>query len=322
MRFRLGYVAMTLKLVDCSPSGTMTVTAFKKLPDPEAALNRVRRIAKKNLENTLRILRYNLAYNIYVYRLTSKLVPLATHPLIEGWDYSGDLKEEFLSIGSFIKENDFRISAHPDHYTILNPESDQVFNESLKDLDYHAKVYEAMGLTDYRYKLVLHIGGLYGNKKASIERFKRNFEKLPERISKRIILENDDKVYTAADVLDICNDLGVPMVLDVHHHNCNNNYENLEELLPHIFKTWDGQHFNPKVHFSSPKSTKEFRHHADNIELQEFLNFLRIASKTDRDFDVMLEAKNKDGALLKLSDELKDAGTVKSINQAEFELKK
>ncbi|MCX7921126.1 MAG: UV DNA damage repair endonuclease UvsE [Clostridia bacterium] len=320
MIFRLGYVAMTLNLEKCSPSGTVTVTVFNKLPSEEARMYRLRKITRSNLENTLRILRYNQALNIKVYRFTSKLIPLATHPSIEHWDYVSDFKDEFREIGDFVKENNFRVSAHPDHYTLINSPDAKVIEDSIKDLDYHVKIYEAMGLEDYKYKLVMHVGGLYKQKKASIERFKENFVKLPERIRNRIILENDDKSYSALDVLGICKELNIPMVIDIHHHNCVNNGEKLEDLLPEVFDTWNNQEFVPKIHFSSPKSEKDFRSHADSIEFGEFEEFLKVARKVGRDFDTMLEAKNKDSALLKLSEELREVEWVNEINQAEFEI--
>lgn len=320
MIFRLGYVAMTLKLEDCSPSTTVTVTNFNRLPDDETKLYRLRKITRKNLHNTMRILRYNEAYNIKVFRFTSKLVPLATHPLTEGWDYAKDFEAEFKEIGDLVKSRDFRVSAHPDHYTLINSKSDEVIESSIRDLDYHARVFEAMGLEDYKYKLVMHIGGLYKDKEKSIERFKENFIKLPDRIRNRIILENDDKSYTASDVLRICKDLKVPMVLDVHHHSCVNNGEKLEDLLPQVFDTWNGEAFNPKIHFSSPKSPKSFRSHADDIDIDEFRGFLDITKKVGRDFDVMLEAKNKDVALLNLSAKLERIEGIKKINEGEFEI--
>lgn len=320
MHIRLGYVAMTLNLENCSPSGTVTVKTFSNLPDEEAKLYKLRKITRENLNNTLRILRYNKAYNISVYRLTSKLVPLATHPLVESWNYTGDFSEEFMQIGDFVRENDFRISAHPDHYTLINSSSEKVLEDSIRDLDYHVKLYEAMGLYDYKYKLVMHIGGVYKNKELSIERFKENFVKLPDRIRKRLILENDDKAYTAKDVLGICKDLKVPMVLDVHHHNCANNGEALEDMLRDIFKTWEGEYFHPKIHFSSPKTVKEFRSHADDIDPNEFGKFLEMAEKADSDFDVMIEAKNKDNALFNLSNHLKEFENIRWINEGHFEV--
>jgi len=178
-----------------------------------------------------------------------------------------------------------------------------------------------MGLDDYKYKLVMHVGGLYKDKRSSIERFKENFIKLPDRIRKRIILENDDKSYTARDVLDICKDIKIPMVLDIHHHKCVNNGEKLEELLPEIFDTWNGEYFTPKIHFSSPKSINDFRSHADDIDINEFIEFIKIAKRFDRDFDVMLEAKNKNTALFNLSNSLEEVPFINKINEGSFEMK-
>lgn len=318
MRFRLGYVAMAIDLKDCSPSGTVTVKTFNKLPDNDSRMSKLRRVTKKNIHNTLRILRYNKDYNIKVYRFTSKLIPLATHPIVSHWDYIEDFKEELKELGDFVRKNEFRVSAHPDHYTLINSISKDVIKNSINDLDYHVRLFEAMGLEDYNYKLVLHIGGLYKSKEESIEKFKENFIKLPNRIKNRIILENDDKSYTAADVLQICNDLKVPMVVDIHHHNCKNDGEKIQDLLPYIFDTWNNESLNPKIHFSSPKSQKEFRSHADDIELEDFHAFLDIAKKVGRNFDVMIEAKNKNIALINLSAKLEGLEGIKKINESEF----
>jgi UV DNA damage endonuclease len=320
MIFRLGYVAMTLSLEDCSPSGTVTVSALNRLPDEETKLYRLRRVAGKNLMNTLRILRYNKALDIGVYRLTSRLIPLATHPAAGDWDYAAEFGRQLEEIGGFIRENDMRVSAHPDHFTLLNSKSGKVIEDSIRDLDYHVRLYEAMGLEDFRYKLVLHVGGLYDSKEDSLERFRDGFARLPDRIRNRIILENDDRSYSASDVLGLCLQLKIPMVLDVHHHNCLAAGERLEKLLPGAFGTWDGEYFVPKIHFSSPKSRKEFRSHADFIDPGEFLGFLETARGVGRDFDVMLEAKNKDQALLKLSEQLSRVKGLRRINAGKFEL--
>jgi UV DNA damage endonuclease len=309
---------MTLSLEDCSPSGTLTYKAFSNLPDGESRINRLRKITKKNLLNTLRILRYNKALKIPVYRLTSKLVPLATHPDLADWDYVLDFAGQLEEIGGYILDNGFRVSAHPDHFTLINSPSDSVFLDSLRDLDYHVRLLEAMGLNDYRYKLVLHVGGVYGNKSDSINRFYENFARLPERISRRLIIENDDKSYNTYDVLKICQTIGRPMVLDVHHHNCLLEPSELRDIIPEIFNTWSAEPFPPKIHFSSPKSDREFRSHADYIVFDEFYDFLNIAKEAGKDFDVMLEAKAKDLALLKLSDELIAQGSISRAENGDF----
>ncbi|NLY43046.1 MAG: UV DNA damage repair endonuclease UvsE [Clostridiaceae bacterium] len=319
MKVRLGYVAMTMNLKDASPSKTVTITTYNKIESEEGKRNRLERITKTNLENTLRILRYNKVHDIYVYRFTSKLVPLATYLPIENWYYQKDFEREFKEIGKFVKENNMRVSAHPDHFTIINSLDEKVFQDSLRDLEYHYQVFKAMGLEDSRYKLVLHVGGLYGDKKASMQRFIDNFQRLPEYIQNKIIIENDDKIYTARDVLYLCQQLNIPMVLDIHHYQCNNEGEELLDLLPLVFNTWENEYFNPKVHFSTPKNEKQFRSHADEIDADSFFDFIEKAKLVNRDIDVMLEAKNKDNALFRLMEKIKEWGKVKIINNSTFE---
>ena len=317
MRVRFGYVAISLNIEQGSPNKTVTVKNLEKITDPEGRINRLRRLSRENLSNTLRILRYNSAHDIHVYRFTSKTVPLATHPIATGWNYIGELEAEWQEIGDYVKSRNMRVSAHPDHFTLLNSPKEEVLTTSLQDLDYHVKMLEAMGLPPGP-QLVLHVGGLYKDKETSVARFIEQFSKLPDRIRLRLMLENDDKVYTAADVLSICQKVSAPMVLDIHHHSCVNNGENLADLWPDIVNTWNGR--LPKIHLSSPKNLKDIRSHADNVELKDFYPFLITAKEFNHDFDVMIEAKNKDQAMFKLLDELEQTPGLKRLEQATIEL--
>ncbi|WP_432665464.1 UV DNA damage repair endonuclease UvsE [Wukongibacter baidiensis] len=313
-----GYVAMSKVIKDCSPSTTVTVKTLSKIDDHEIRLYKLQSIAKTNIKNTQRLFYHNRAHDIRVYRLTSKLIPLATHPITEEWDWFEDVRLDLKALGEYARENNFRISAHPDHYTLLNSPKEEVLQSSLKDLIYHHKIFQGMGL-DKSAKLVLHIGGSYKDKEKSIERFIKNFNNLPEYLKEIIILENDDKTYTTKEVLSICEKLGVPMVLDIHHHWCNNNGDNLSDYLERIFNTWNYEELLPKIHISSPKDEKKFRNHADDIDINSFIEFLDKAKKLNRDFDVMIEAKNKDLALFNLIDGLKKVSDIKMLNQASIE---
>lgn len=317
MRVRFGYVANALELQDCSPSKAVTATNLSKFEDPEARIIKLRKLSKENLENTLRILKYNAAHDIKIYRLTSKLIPLATHSISQGWDYMSDLRDEFKAVGDFVKENNLRVSSHPDHFTLLNSPKEDVHEASLRDLDYHEKIFIGMGLDDTA-KMVMHVGGFYKDKVVSIERFLENFKKLWDSIKTRIIIENDDKIYTAEDVLTICKSLNIPMVLDIHHDRCNKSGKDIGEYIESIFKTWDGIGIPPKIHLSSPREGKDIRHHADYIEKEDFLGFLYKAREVGMDFDVMIEAKQKDLALHKLMQDLKDVDGIEIINGAEI----
>jgi UV DNA damage endonuclease len=328
MIVRLGYVAMSMLVANASPSKTMTATNFAKLNDREAAIRKLERIAAENIHNTLRLLKHNRAYDIQLYRCSSKLIPLIGHEMLEDWVPIPLLRDEFAELGSYAREHHMRLSFHPDHFVVLSTPRGEVLRNSLLDLDRHVAMLEAMGL-DQSATCNIHIGGSYGNKKTALDRFVKRFKELPERISRRLTLENDDKTFTAAETLDVCERVGAPMVLDIHHHQVNHEEECEEAAAfwPRILKTWEGRTqqgsdimLPPKIHVSSPKNEKDIRSHADFIDSKVLMGFLRsIASGTPR-LDIMIEAKKKDEALFKLMKDLREKAGVTILDQASFEL--
>jgi UV DNA damage endonuclease len=296
----LGYVCINTSLPNTSPNRRITAKRLKRLPKEEG-INILNEKLIQNLKATLKILQFNKENNIKMYRFTSNLVPLSTHVLTREWNYIISGKKLFKQIGNFVKKNNMRVSTHPDHFTVLNSNNKNVVKRAKKDLEYHSKMLNAMELPNA--KMVLHIGGVYGNKKSAIKRFKKEFDSLSNDIKNRLIIENDDKSYTATEVLNIAKDLQIPMVLDYHHYNCNNtNDEDIKELIPKIFNTWNE---TPKIHFSSPKSKNKYRAHADYINKKEFSKFIKLIKQYSNKFDVMLESKMKEDSLLKLRKELK-----------------
>lgn len=309
MRVRFGYVAMSTVLRGASPSRTMTASAFARLADREAAVRRLERIAGQNLANTLRLLKHNLAHDIRLYRFSSRLIPLLGHDMLAGWDPISRLSESFAAIGAFVRRHGMRVGFHPDHFTVLSTPREDVLARSVADLERHVRMLEQMGL-DERAKLNVHIGGAYGDKNRTLERFLRHAETLPERIRSRLMLENDDKTFTAAETLAACEALGVPMVLDIHHHAVNPGGESVEDLWPRILATWEGKGVPPKVHASSPKSPSDPRGHADYLHVPDLVRFFRSVAGMTAELDVMIEAKMKDGALFRLMEELADVDGV------------
>ena len=313
MLVRFGYVAMSMTVQNASPSRTMTYASFSKMDDREAAIRKLERVAEENLVNTLRLLKHNRAHDVQLYRCSSKLIPLATHEALSGWDPFAALNDSFAAIGNYANKHGMRLSFHPDHFTVLNTPRAEVLRKSIEVLDYHVRMLEAMGL-DERAKNNIHIGGAYGNKEAAGKRFLENFEALTERIKRRMTLENDDKTFTSLETLDICEKLGVPMVFDIHHQWVNNDGEKPEELWPRVQETWNTPYgqadappddpLPPKIHVSSPKNERDPRGHADFVDVKPLLAFMRsIAPVTER-LDVMIEAKQKDEALFQLMREL------------------
>lgn len=323
MIVRLGYVAMSTQVKNASPSKTMTATHFAKLVDREAAIRKLERIAADNLHNTLRLLRHNLAHDIRLYRFSSKLIPLFGHPLLQEWDPIASLTPNFAEVGEYAKKHGMRVGFHPDHYTVLSTPRKDILKSSLEDLERHVRMLEAMGL-DESAKCNIHVGGTYGNKEAAGKRFVEQFQAVPENIRRRMTLENDDKTFNAIETLSICEKVGVPMVLDIHHHDVNHTGESAADLWPRILQTWSDysgfSHLPPKIHASSPRNEKNIRSHADYIDVNEFMKFLRSIADRTPNLDVMLEAKMKDGALFQLMNDLQQNPDVRIIDQASFEV--
>jgi len=316
---QLGYIAMSMQVKNSSPSKTMTYTQFQKIEDREAAIQKLERIALTNLENTLRLLRHNVAADIYFYRFSSRLIPLATHETLKEWDYLTPLTDALQDIGEFVRAHDLRVDFHPDHFVLLNSQRKEVLENSLINLDMHHALLENMRI-DPTHRCVLHVGGKYNNKEKSLERFIENWDIVPKQIQTMLILENDDKCFTLEDTLTVCKKLSVPLVFDYHHHLANHENPNWEAHWDRVIQTWEKSPLPIKMHISSPKSEKSFRHHADYIDIDMFFEFLNNIKGSVPQIDCMIEAKKKDEALFKLMEEVKKRDDVKVIDGASFEV--
>lgn len=312
MKVRLGYVALSKALDDVTTSSTITYTNYI---NKNYNTSKLLEITKNNLDSLYEIIKYNVKNNFHFYRLTSKLVPLATHDKVD-FDYITPLLDEYKKIGKLINGNNIRVDTHPDQYAVLNSMDSKIVKNTMEILKYHYKIMDAIGIKDKI--IILHVGSSACGKKASITRFINNFNKLPDHIKKCIAVENDDKVYNIKDVLELCHKINVPMVLDYHHFICNNEKEDINDYLKEIIDTWNGK--LPKMHFSSPKSKlkKEFRSHSDYINKECFIKFINILKKQDKDIDIMLEAKAKDDAVSRLARYLKYKTNYKFLDETTF----
>ncbi|MGR9049593.1 UV DNA damage repair endonuclease UvsE [Halobacillus faecis] len=315
--FRLGYVAMSVHLQNASPSQTMTYKRFSEIRDVEAAKRKLERIAKSNLHNCLRLLKHNKAHDIHFFRLSSRLVPLATHEQLQGWDYLNPIKEELAELGGFAKENNMRIDFHPDHFVVINSPDQGIFKTSMGVLKYHYLLLHHMGI-DPTHRCVFHLGGRYKDKEKSLERFIENWASVPTGIQKTVMIENDDTSYTLADGLYVCEKLNIPLVFDIHHHYANNDGEKWEEQWPRVVNTWNHSPLPVKMHISSPKSDKEFKSHADFVDLDMFLEFVKKTNGSTEQIDCMIEAKQKDEALFRLVEELNQHPNIEMQDDSSF----
>jgi UV DNA damage endonuclease len=316
MKIRFGYVANAMALWNASPSKALTFSRYTKLPKEER-LEKLKEVTSLNLSHTKRILFYNLAHEIELYRFSSSLVPLATHPEVS-WDFITPFQQEWKEIGDIVKKYHLRTSFHPNQFTLFTSPRDDVTMNAVKDMEFHYGMLDAMGITDQSI-INIHIGGAYGDKIETLKRFHHNFKSLPDYIKKITTLENDDKTYNIEETLLTCEKEKVPMILDYHHYLANDGGHDLSLLLQRIFATWENSKLIPKVHLSSPKSEKAFRSHADFVALDFVLPFIKLAKDLNQDFDIMIEAKQKDLAMQKLIEEITSIRGVKRLTSSSLE---
>jgi len=251
---------------------------------------RLKQAITHNLKETERTIQHCISEGIKLFRLSSDLVPFATHEIIKDIDYMSWIQSDLKRIGNIAKNNNILLSMHPSQMCCINSPKQDVVNNSIKDLMYHYDILNTMVLTDFN--IIIHVGGVYGSKPEAMKRFVNVFNNLPFDLRNHILLENDDKSYTISDIMEIHKETGVRLVADFHHHVCNNNGTELD--LEAIFATC-GVGKVPKIHVSSPKSIKEFRSHSDMIDFSYCRDF--FDKYKGLEFDVMIEAKDKDLAV-------------------------
>lgn len=286
----LGFACICNTLQESGRFKTVTVKTLLKLSD-EAQAKKLISIAVDNLYNSLQILKWCKENDIFMYRFSSDLIPLATY--VESWSWweDKDIQEMCSKIKAFVLDSGIRISLHPDQFCVLNSDKPHVVQNSIKHLEHLNRLSNMIGNNI----LIIHTGSTIGGKEKAIQRFVDSFSLLSKDIQSKLALENDDKSFGVSEVLSICETLGIPMILDIHHYNCLNAGENLSDLKQRIAATWNGR--RPKMHLSSGKTSFTDRHHADYINEEDYITALEFAGN---EFDIMLECKQKELALLKI----------------------
>lgn len=291
LKVRLGYACICNGVNETS-SSPYTYSEYLDKHNYEKLDN----VIISNLDGLEKILLYNIKNNIHFYRMSSKIIPLATKDDV-CFDYINKYKDIYMRIGKLICDNDMRVDFHPDQFCVLNSTKKDIVNNSIRMLDYHYNLLKVLGIKNKI--LVIHVGSSVLGKENSIKRFINNYYNLPKYLKDSIAIENDDKVFNVYDVSKISDVIGVPIVLDYHHYKCNKSEINIKK----IFNSWKDN--IPKIHFSSPRNSRDFRSHSEYIKVDDFIDFINEIKKYNRDVDVMIEAKGKDDALFRLVRELK-----------------
>ncbi len=274
---------------------------------------------KVSLEYMDKALDYLDRHDIRMYRLSSDLAPYATHPdMPQFHSMVRDSDAELRAFGAKAKSLGIRLSFHPSQFVVLNSPDPTLVDKSISDLNSQAEMLDRMELGPEAV-MVIHVGGTYGDRATANARWAETWNnKLSAHVKRRLVLEHDDLRFSASDILWIHEQTGVRLIFDHQHFWClNPDRLDMRDALERVLRTWpDGQ--RPKVHFSSPrtemrelkrkeKGTRKVKTvlvppvntgHADFCNPFEFATFMRVAEGLD--FDVMLEAKVKDLALIRL----------------------
>lgn len=259
--------------------------------------SRIFQLTEYNLEAVGRMLDYNGQMGIRLFRISSDIVPFAGNP-VNTMDWPSVFGPQLAALGHKAKSFGIRLSMHPGQYSVLNSPRTDVVQATIRDLEYHTTFLDAMGLGSEN-KIILHIGGGYGNHREAMDRFALHAEALSPRIKSRLVLENDERIFNIEEVLELSETVKVPVVFDLLHHQANPNAPggSPELWIEAAAKTWGPLDGPPKLHYSQQDKGKKTGAHSVTISLDDFMEFIELVRPYNP--DVMLEVKDKNLSTVK-----------------------
>lgn len=266
-----------------------------------------------NLNSLENIIDYNIKNDIKLFRISSDLIPFGSSP-INTIQWEKIFFSEFNKIGEKIKKSRMRVSMHPGQYTVLNSPNIDVVDRAIEDLNYHTKVLDTLGVGSEN-KIVLHIGGVYNDKKQATERFINNYSLLGNNVKERLVIENDDKSYNINEVLEIGKKLNIAVIFD-NLHNQINSYDKEKSDNYWISKckeTWKEKDGYQKIHYSQQNPLKKLGSHSNTIRINEFIRFYESLDRED--IDIMLEVKDKNLSAVKCINAISKDNKIKRLEE-------
>lgn len=311
----LGYACINLTLG--TKSRTMRLANFD--------LATVREKARANLDDVIAALqwatKHKHAHLLRFYRISSDLFPHIANPRAPELEKLTRMAKasstkynltpfaaQFRQIGEIAEKARIRLTWHANPYIQLGSPKPEVVASSTSELNHHADMahyiragsnphgkYVANGMV-----IVIHLGGTYGDISSTKTRWFANFKKLPRATRALIVLENTETV-PLNEIEPLARALKIPIVFDIFHHQINdgNDTRTISEILNDVKSTWPA-HRRMKVHISNQDPNKTIGAHAPYVKSipPEFLN-------RNHPLDIMVEAKQKEKAVLKLIDAIK-----------------
>ncbi|MBD0294826.1 MAG: UV DNA damage repair endonuclease UvsE [Flavisolibacter sp.] len=288
----LGYACINISL---SEQGVMTNRGMIRRTFLEKGIQYASQLALQNVQALLQIMEWNVANDIYVFRVTSELFPWVSEYKLEALPDFREIRSVLEAVG----RHPVRLSSHPGPFNKLAG-SGTVLTNTLKDLETHSQVFDLMGLpATHWHKINIHVGGAYGDKEETLRRFAHNFKLLSANAQARLTVENDDKpgLYTVADLKPLYERTGIPIVMDYFHHHLHPGTQTEEEAFHTAYATWD---VKPVFHYSSSRRDREdptAKKEAHSDWVHEPINTYGKA------VDIMLEAKMKELSLLRYQEQ-------------------
>ncbi|MBA4348062.1 MAG: UV DNA damage repair endonuclease UvsE [Clostridiales bacterium] len=285
---RIGYACLAIAL-----EGAQLKTCTLKTAQTERVLS----LAGKNFAALERMIDYNISNHISFYRISSDIVPFGSR-ITAGLPWDTAYSNRLASIAAKIKNSNMRVSMHPGQYTVLNSPDGGVVRRAIEDLTYHARFLGQLEL-DTTHKIILHIGGKYGDAASALLRFKQVYRDLPAAITERLVLENDGSIFRIDEVLDLCHRIGAPAVYDNLHNAINPADKTKSDAywIKLCRETWHDKDGAQKTHYSQQHPAKLRGAHSDTIAIDPFLDYCRSLPYNAP--DIMLEVKDKNRSAVK-----------------------
>jgi UV DNA damage endonuclease len=293
----LGYACINMSLSKEKPKVTTNRSMIKRTFISKG-IDYASELSILNVRDLIKIIQWNEDNGIKFFRMSSDIFPWASEYKLSDLPHYIRIKHLLNGLGHLVKKYRHRITFHPGPFNVLVSPNDNVVENTIKDLSNHGEIFDLIGLSRTPYnKINIHCNGVYGDKISAMDRFCKNFERLPESVQTRLTVENDDKesMYSVKDLMYIHERIGIPIVFDYHHHKFNTGGLTEEEALKLAASTWGD--IKPVVHYSESKSLHE---NNDTIKPQAHSDYISEHINTyGIDVDVMLEAKKKELALIK-----------------------
>ena len=301
----LGYACINMKLSYPKKYGldqhriTMNRSMIKRTFD-EKGLDYTSELVMKNVADLHSIIQWNEDNGIKFFRMSSETFPWASE-YYQDWTKFPNIRfiHAMLSdCGKLANEYGHRLTAHPGPFNVLVSPNEDVVQNTITDLTIHADIMDFMGLSRTPYnKLNIHCNGVYGDKESALDRFCKNFERLPESVQSRLTVENDDKatMYSVKELYDgIYKRIGIPIVFDYHHHRFCTGGLSEQEALELAISTWPDD-IVPVVHYSESRSKEQLD---EKIRPQAHSDLIKQLPNTyGHNVDIMVEAKHKELAI-------------------------